>query len=372
MRILVTGGAGFIGSHIVDRLLREGHDVTILDNYSPRVHRAGKPAYVPREVRLVEGDVRDRSALGRALEDAEAVFHEAAYQDYQPDFSTFFTTNAGSTALLYELIVEKRLPVAKVIVASSQAVSGEGQYECGEHGLQQPPAREDAQLREGQWELRCPICRAEMRPLPLREEYANPYNAYALSKLSEEMIALRLGRLFGVPTVALRYSITQGARQSLFNVYSGICRIFAQRIRQGRPPVIFEDGRQTRDFVHVEDVVEANLLALRDRRADGRAFNVGAGRATRILEYAREILRAFGSDLEPVLSGEYRVGDNRHSVSSVDRLHELGWAPRHDLPKIFADYIAWIETQGDLGDYVSEADEAMRRLGVVRSVVGRE
>ncbi len=368
MRTLVTGGAGFIGSHLVDRLLGHGHDVAILDNFAARVHRGSRPAYIPKEVRVVAGDVRDAEVLTRALEGVEVVFHQAAYQDYLPDFSTFITTNAGSMALLYELIVGNRLPVKKMIVASSQAVYGEGQYECVEHGLQQPPARGEAQLRAGEWDVRCPLCRSAMRRLQLSEEYTNPYNAYALSKLSQEMIALRLGKLHGIPTVALRYSITQGPRQSLFNAYSGICRIFSQRILNGKPPLVFEDGQQTRDFVHVADVVEANLLVMEDARADGLAFNVGSGKATTVMEYAKEILKAFGSDLEPVLSGEYRVGDTRHSVSSIARLQELGWSPRHGLARIFSDYASWLREQGSVADFFSEADATMRRLGVVRCV----
>jgi dTDP-L-rhamnose 4-epimerase len=368
VRALVTGGAGFIGSHIVDRLLREGHETTVLDSFAPRVHRGRRPAHLRAEARLIEGDVRDPAALGRALENVEAVFHQAAHQDHMPDFSEFLTTNAGGTALLYELIVARRLPVSKVIVASSQAVYGEGQYLCEEHGFQQPPAREEARLRRGLWDLACGECGGPVRPLLLREEHANPFNAYALSKLAQEMVALRLGRLFGIPTVALRYSITQGARQSIFNTYSGICRIFSARVLKGLPPIVFEDGLQTRDFVHVEDVVEANMVALRDPRAEGRVFNVGSGRATTVMDYARALLAAFGSPLLPELTGEYRVGDNRHSVSDVARLRELGWEPRRTLREIFDDYRGWIDLGAvDLG-LVSEADDAMRRSGVVRGV----
>ena len=368
MRCLVTGGAGFIGSHLVDRLVREGREVTILDDFTPRVHRATRPAWLSKDARLVAGDVRDRGALLSALEGVDAVFHEAAYQDYMPDFSTFISTNAVSTALIYELIVEKRFPVAKVVVASSQAVYGEGQYACDRHGLVQPPAREEARLKAGDWEVRCSDCESPLRPLPLEEQHANPYNAYALSKHAEETIALRLGRLHGIPTVALRYSITQGPRQSLFNAYSGICRIFSQRIRRHLPPVIYEDGLQTRDFVHVDDVVEANLRVLDDARADGLAFNVGSGRATTVIEYAHALLAACGSDLQPVVSGEYRVGDNRHSVSSIERLLALGWAPRHDLQRIFSDFLDWLSGQGDGAGFLEEADAALRQKQVVRGV----
>src|SRR5208282_5363491 len=190
------------------------------------------------------------------------------------------SVNAVSTALIFELIVQHRLPVKKVIVASSQAVYGEGQYDCPQHGFFLPTPRSQQQLLQGDWELHCPQCQRPAKPQLLREEHNNPYNQYAVSKLAGEKAALGLGWLHGIPTVALRYSITQGPRQSLFNQYSGICRIFVSRALAGDPLVIYEDGLQTRDFVHVQDVVNANMLALEKDAANAQAFNVGGGRST--------------------------------------------------------------------------------------------
>jgi dTDP-L-rhamnose 4-epimerase len=224
LRILVTGGAGFIGSHIVDRLLENGYDVRILDNLEPRVHPKGRPLWIPKEAEFIQGDVRDKETLSKALNGIQVVYHEAAYQDYMPDFSKFFHTNTVGTSLIYEIIVEKRLDVKKVIVASSQAVYGEGQYRCrnADCGIRneqaiQPKSRPREQLEKGEWELKCPYCNAEMENLMLSEEYANPYNQYAISKYAQELAAIRLGKLHGIPTTALRYSITQGPRQSLYN-----------------------------------------------------------------------------------------------------------------------------------------------------------
>ena len=375
MLALVTGGAGFIGSHIVDELLKRGYDVRVLDNLERRVHPKGKPDYIPEDIEFIEGDIADKETVRKALKGVDVVFHQAAYQDYMPDFSKFFRTNVVGTAMIYEVIAEDELEVEKIIVASSQAVYGEGQYECPEHGFMMPPARSRDQLDRGEWELRCPLCGRIMKNLPLREEHVNPYNQYALSKYSGEITALRLGYRLGIPTVALRYSITQGPRQSLYNQYSGICRIFTLRLLNDKPPIIFEDGLQQRDYVHVDDVVRANMMALEDERANYEAFNVGGGKATTVIEYARLLARKLNKAIEPVIPGEYRFGDNRHSVSSIEKIRSLlGWKPHKGLEEIFEDYIAWVREQGDLRAFFEEADRLMRQMQVIRKsrVEGRE
>jgi dTDP-L-rhamnose 4-epimerase len=202
----------------------------------------------------------------------------------------------------------------------------------------------------------------------LEENYVNPYNQYAVSKLAQEKMALGLGWLHGIPTVALRYSITQGPRQSLFNQYSGICRIFVGRALQGQPLVVYEDGLQTRDFVHISDVVEANMRVLGTEEANFQAFNVGSGERTTVLEYASLVRRKLSSDLELSFSGEYRRGDNRHSVSNVDKLKSLGWSPKRDLSAILDDFLAWVESIGGIPTQIEDAYSAMRKAGVVVKV----
>lgn len=368
MRALVTGGAGFIGSHVVDELLKRNCEVVVLDNLEPRVHAGGKANYLTSEVHFIQGDVRDKSACREALEGVDLVFHEAAYQDYMPDYSKFFHTNVVGTVLLYEVIREQKLKVQKIVVASSQAVYGEGQYECQVHGPVMPPARPKKQMEAGDWELRCPICRAPVKPLELKEEYSNPFNQYAISKYSEELAALRLGRLFDVPTVALRYSITQGPRQSPHNSYSGICRIFTLRFLNGQAPIVYEDGQQLRDYVHVADVVQANLLVASDPKADFESFNVGSGKGVTVLEYANLLAKTLGSETEPLIPGKFRVGDNRHSVSSIEKLKALGWRPNKNLEQIMKDYVMWLESSGLLDQFYLQADREMERAGVVRSI----
>src|SRR6202171_2315016 len=320
MRVLVTGGAGFIGSHLVDRFLSEGFQVRVLDSLDPKIHSEGLPTNVPQGVEFIKGDVRNREMLLAALQNVDIVSHQAAYQDYMPDFSRFLHVNAVGTALIYELIVEQKLKVKKVIVASLQAVYGEGQYVCSVHGFFQPSPRSQEQLSRGQWEVKCPACDRPAKSCLHEENHTNPYNQYAVSKLAEEKIALGLGWLHGIPSVALRYSITQGPRQSLFNQYSGVCRIFVGRALKREPLIIYEDGLQTRDFVHINDVVAANMRVLESDDANFQAFNVGSGKATTVLEYANLVRGKLSTDVQMSLSGEYRRGDNRNSVSKVDKL----------------------------------------------------
>jgi len=373
MRALVTGGAGFIGSHIADALLARGCEVRVLDNLEPRVHPRGRPAYLSREIEFLEGDVRDRATLERALAGVELVFHQAAYQDYMPDYAKFFHSNVVSTALLFEIVREKRLPVHKIVVASSQSVYGEGQYECPSHGLILPDARSTVQLDRGEWDLRCPVCRGTLAPVPLREAHANPAGPYGVSKFAQELAALRLGKILGIHTVALRYSIVQGARQSFYNAYSGICRIFTRAFRSGQAPVIFEDGQQLRDYIHISDVVAANLLVADDPRADGQAFNVGSGRPTSVHDYARALRQKMNAPLAPEIPGLYRVGDVRHTVSSIAKLQALGWNVAKGLDEIFSDYLAWLDATPDSADYFQPAFDAMQRSGVVRrAATGKE
>lgn len=370
MLALVTGGAGFIGSHLVDRLLAEGMKVRVLDSLQPRVHPHGLPEWFPARAEFLRGSVSDQAAVRRALEGVDVLFHQAAYQDYMTDFSQFAQVNVTGISLIYEWIVRDRLAVKKVIVASSQAVYGEGQFKCSEHGffLSRPRAREE--LQKAEWEVRCPQCRRVSQPLMLEEQHPNPFNQYAVSKYAGERMALGLGWIYQIPTVALRYSITQGPRQSLYNHYSGICRIFTSRLRKGLRPIIYEDGLQTRDFVHVSDVVEANLLAFQDERANFQAFNVGNGIPVTVQSYAARLCEAINPRLEPEVSGEYRVGDNRHSVSSVEKLKALGWKPKKMLDNIINDFLAWVDAIGGIPEEAFQAETIMRESGVVQRVGG--
>src|SRR6188472_3269958 len=266
MKVLVTGGAGFIGSHTCDRLVALGHEVIVLDALTAPVHRDGTPNYLTPGAELFIGDVRNRDLLANLLRRVDAVYHLAAYQDYLPDFARFTDVNVTSTALIYEIAVAEKLELSRVVVASSQASMGEGLYRCAEHGEQTPDSRPEAALEQSHWELTCPVCGGPLQLQLTPERISNPQNAYGMSKFGEEMVAVNLGRRYGIPTVALRYSIVQGPRQSVYNAYSGACRIFCLSYLQGIAPVLYEDGGAIRDYVNIDDVVDANLLVLGDER----------------------------------------------------------------------------------------------------------
>ncbi|HCV22918.1 MAG: hypothetical protein CME13_18855 [Gemmatimonadetes bacterium] len=366
-RILVTGGAGFIGSHTVDHLLSKGYGVRVLDLLQPRVHPHGWPAYLPTDIERIQGDVRDPIAMRQALDGVEGVVHLAAYQDYMPDFSTFFDVNTTSTALLFEIIVADRLPVERVVLASSQSVYGEGTYTCDQHGVFQPGFRSAEQLERGEWEVRCPVCQTPASSVLISEEKVKPHTAYGISKYALELTSLNLGRKYDIGVTNMRYSIVQGPRNSFFNAYSGIARIFTLRLLHDEPPIIYEDGLQRRDYIHVGDVARANVLCLEHAQAVDRCFNVAGQDATTVLEAADRLRSVCGKDhIEPQISGEFRFGDTRHTVSTAAALEQLGWERAHDLHSIYGDYVEWVKQQPTLADFYAKTQTAMRAAGVLR------
>ncbi len=372
MKTLVTGGAGLIGSHIVERLLERGDEVRVVDSLSPPCHAAEiVPGWMPSDVEFIHASVCDKEAMTRALQGVDAVFHLAATQGLLPEFSQFWQVNSAGTALLYELIVENSLPVRKIVVSSSQAVYGEGCYRCPTHGAVYPGARPLAQLEAGEWEHLCSQCGARLEPQATPESDVRPATMYAQSKYSQETIGFHLGETYRVPTVCLRYAITQGPRQSLTNAYSGVCSLFATRIASGSRPVIYEDGRQTRDYVSVSDVAKANLFVMDHPEADFEVFNVGTGNSVTVLNLVAEIGRQLGQTVEPEVVGEFRLGDIRHFSPDVSKLAALGWRAKDGLDETVRRYVEWFVTQGDVPDRFPEAEAIMRRQGVIRPVATR-
>jgi len=366
MRILVTGGAGFIGSHTCDRLLALGHEVIVLDALTPPVHRSGQPANMPAGADFYQGDTRNRDLMTNLLRRVDAIYHFAAYQDYLPDFSRFTDVNVVSTALLYEIIVAEKLDIARVVVASSQSAMGEGLYWCPADDEQLPGMRPESALAAGQWDIPCPVCGGKLEQRATPEPISNPQNAYGMSKLAAETVAINLGRRYGIPTVALRYSIVQGPRQSVYNAYSGACRIFCLSYLLGTAPVLYEDGEAIRDYVNINDVVDANVLVLADDRATGRVFNVGGGEPFSTAAFADIVRRQYESAQPAVVTGEYRFGDTRHILSDISALRSLGWEPRRSPADSVADYAAWLDGMEGLDSVLADASAQMRALGVVR------
>ena len=371
MRILVTGGAGFIGSHTTDRLLELGHDVIVLDALTEPVHPGGRPpAYLRPEVDFYQGDVRNRELLANLLRRVDAVYHFAAYQDYLPDFARFTDVNVVSTALIYEIIVAERLNIARVVVASSQSAMGEGLYRCPADGEQLPGMRTEAALATGQWDIPCPQCGGplEMRATP--EHVSNPQNAYGMSKYGEEMVAINLGRRYAIPSVALRYSIVQGPRQSVFNAYSGACRIFCLSYRQGRPPTALR-GRRSRSRLREHQRRggrQRARAARRARRGAGLQRGRGPGGHDQGIRGRRHAPLRFSRGC----ADHRRVPLRRHAAYPVrhQRLAEARLGASPDAADSVAAYASWLEGIGGIDGVLAEASARMRALGVVRKAAG--
>lgn len=371
MKILITGGAGFIGSHTADALLAKGYDVRVLDSLEEPVHQNGeKPEYLDARIEFMQGDVRDEQTLLKALTGVDAVYHLAAFQDYLPQFSRFFSVNVTSTALIYELILRENLPIKKVIVASSQAALGEGLYLDANGTRIVPGLRRDEDLKQGIWEIQPGA--GQVGPLVSQatdETIANPQNCYGTSKIAQENAALNLGRMYEIPTVAMRYSIVQGPRQSLYNAYSGACRIFSLSFLAGRDPVVYEDGKQIRDFVNYLDVVDANVTVLENDDANYQMFNVGGDVAVTVGEFAGVVGEVFGQKgYQAKASGKYRFGDTRHILSDVSKLKALGWKPQRSVYDSVTAYRDWMETSAPADAILEQSNKLMKALGVVRDV----
>ncbi len=372
-RALVTGGAGLIGSHIADLLLSEGWHVRILDNLEPNTHRNGKPGWIPEAAEFSQGDIRDRAAVTAALVDIDVVFHQAAYGGYMPEIAKYVHVNSFGTAQMLEVIREERLPIKKIVVASSQAVYSEGAAHCTSHGLVFPAVRPVSQLAAGDFEVHCPHCDAVTTQAATPEQTPNGgETVYAITKVDQERLVLTWGKQTGIPTVALRYSCTYGPRQSIFNPYTGVIAIFCTRLLNGLPPVLYEDGNQTRDFSFVEDIARANLLAATTDKLDGLPVNVGSGKAATIREIANLISDALEIHIEPLAQGEFRPGEMRHLTSDTARIRAVGYEPQVDLATGIGQYLDWIRTQGNVREYFSEAENLLRSKGIVHKVASGE
>jgi dTDP-L-rhamnose 4-epimerase len=370
-RALVTGGAGLIGSHIVDLLLSEGYTVRILDNLEPNTHKFGKPVWVNPAAEFVQGNVQDYETMKAALTDIDVVFHEAAYGGYMPEMAKYVLVNSFGTAQMLEIIRDHNLPIKKVVVASSQAVYSEGAAQCPEHGSVFPLLRPAEQLRAGDFSVHCPVCGKPTVSIPTPE--AAPVGGetvYGLTKVDQEKLVLLWGKQTGIPTVALRYSCTYGPRQSLFNPYTGVIAIFCTRLLNNLPPIMYEDGGQTRDLCFVEDIARANLLVMESDKLDGLPVNAGSGRATSVRDLAGIIAEQLGVKIAPLARGEFRPGEIRSLISDIGRLRTIGYEPQTTIEQGIARYVAWIKTQGTVADYFSAAEAGLKAKGIVQAVKG--
>jgi dTDP-L-rhamnose 4-epimerase len=382
-KALVTGGAGFIGSYIVEALLRRGYDVRVFDALEPQVHgglreTGAPPEYLAREVELVVGDVRDRDAVVKALDGVDYLFHQAALVGVPQsmyDIRRYAEINSlgGATVLdaaVNTPVVRQRLK--KMVVASSMSIYGEGAYRCGVHGVVFPKLRPLAQLKRSEWEMRCPVegCGRTVQPIPTGEDKPlQPLSVYAIGKRDHEELFLAVGRAYDIPAVALRYWQVYGQRQALSNPYTGVGAIFCSRILAGNPPPIYEDGRQLRDFVHATDVAHANVLALEHPEADYQAINIGTGTPISILDVAWTLIREMGADklgLAPLVLGEFRPGDTRDCYPDVSCARQLlSYEAQVTFQQGAAELVAWVRDQkGKVEDRFEQAQRELRAHGL--------
>ena len=369
-KILITGGAGFVGSFLVEAFLEAGCQVRVMDNLDPQVHGEGAdwPAYLDPRAERFRGDVRSRKDWARAIKGVDYLSHHAAVVGvgqsmYQ--IERYLGVNTLGTAVLLDILAQGEHEIKKLIVASSMSIYGEGAYRCPEHGLVYPGPRPAEQLAERDWEVHCPFCAQPARPAPTPEaKPLAPTSFYALSKRDQEEMCLIFGRAYRLPVVAFRYFNIYGPRQALSNPYTGVGAIFSSRLLAGRPPLIFEDGLQSRDFIHVKDIARANLMALKNPAADGEVFNVGVGRPLTVLKMADALAAHLGLQVAPEILGRFREGDIRHCYADASKiLGRLDFSAEISFEEGLADLVAWVRRQGAV-DKAPEARQALEERGL--------
>jgi dTDP-L-rhamnose 4-epimerase len=368
--VLVTGGAGFIGSHIVELLLDRGYPVRVYDKLVEQVHEGAGPRYLSDDAEFIHGDMRDPDALRKALKGVGATFHDAAevgVGQSMYEIVRYVDANTGGTAVLLELLANEPHAVEKIVVASSMSIYGEGAYTCARHGEVYPRLRAEEQLAGHEWSVRCPECGEAVEPAPTKEDKPLfPTSIYAISKMDQELMCLSVGQAYGIPVTALRYFNVYGPRQALSNPYTGVAAIFSGRLLNGRAPLVFEDGVQKRDFVHVSDIARANILALESDKADGEVLNIGTGTPVSVLDVAEALARELEVDAEPEFPGQYRAGDIRHCYADVSRARTvLGFKAQTSFASGIPELVAWVREQ-DAVDRVDSAREELLQRGLAR------
>lgn len=373
MNILVTGGAGFIGSHLVDALVKKGHFVRVLDNLDPQVHGllSKKPQHLNKEAQFIKADVCDYALLNKALKDIEVVFHLASrvgIGQSMYEIRRYTEINTLGTANLLDILTGGKHKIKKLIVASSMSIYGEGKYGCKKCGPVYPQLRKERQLKDKIWEMVCPACgRKNLKPLPTDElKPLFPTSIYAINKRDQEEMCLVIGRAYKIPVVALRYFNVYGPRQALSNPYTGVAAIFSSRLLNNRPPLIFEDGLQSRDFIHVSDIVAANILVMERKDADYRVFNVGTGRPVSVLEVAEVLIKKLNPRIKPEIANRFREGDIRHCYADTTLIKKtLDFKPKIKFEDGMAGLIDWVKSQ-KADDLLDKMQQELKEKGLIR------
>lgn len=369
--VLITGGAGFIGTNLSRKLIDKGYSVTVLDNLSPQIHGENFQYQPLKQVRFIKGDVRSKDDLQNALKDVEAIVHLAAETgtgQSMYEVHRYADINISGTAIILDYLVNERHRVKKVVVASSRAIYGEGKYSCEEHGVMYPSGRDAHNLSAGKFDPVCSLCGSNLKSLPTDEESKlHPASVYGITKLTQEQMVLNVCQSIGIPAVAFRYQNVYGPGQSLKNPYTGILSIFSTLIRSGKNINVFEDGRETRDFVYIDDVVKATLLGMESSVHSHETYNVGSGNATTVLEVAERLKQLYNSDIEIKISGNYRIGDIRHNVADLKKIKEhLGFEPDYSFYDGVKKFVNWVVEQEIGASRYEESIQEMKSKGLLK------
>jgi len=374
-KILITGGAGFIGSHLVDKLIEnKENEITILDILEEQVHGKERvtPDYLNKKAQFVRGSITDYDLFEKLVKENEIVFHLAAMVGvgqsmYQ--IKKYVDNNITGTGNLLDILANSEHNVKKVVIASSNTIYGEGKYNCPNCGTIYPELRNIELLRKKEWEIKCPHCNLKLDPLPTDENA--PFNSssiYAFSKQAQEKMSLLIGNAYGINTTVLRFFLVYGPRQALSNPYTGVCAIFSSRLFQGKPPIVFEDGLQSRDFINVSDICQALVLTMEKKNAEGEIFNVGSGKPITIKEIAEILSEKINPDIKPIYNQQYRIGDIRHCLADISKIkNKLGYAPKVDFHKAIGELIEWIKMQiNNLSDKSQLAIDELKNKGLIK------
>jgi dTDP-L-rhamnose 4-epimerase len=355
-KILITGGAGFIGSNLSLKLLSRGYQVRVLDNLSPQIHGANpdvtSPLYISikDKVEFFKGDILNKKDLEEALSGQDAVIHFAAETgtgQSMYEIKKYCDVNVGGTAQLLDILTNQKHTIQKIVVASSRAIYGEGKYECNEHGVVYPDERKDVDMRNGDFECKCPVCNQKVTLLLTSEESKiHPSSVYGITKQNQEQMTLTVGKAIGVPAVAFRYQNVYGPGQSLSNAYTGILSIFSTLILNGKEINIFEDGKESRDFIYIDDVVEATMLGLETEKANNLTFNIGTGVSVSVNTVADLLMENYSRQRKSKITGNYRIGDIRHNLADISLARNvLKFEPFFSFDQGIENFTSWVKMQ---------------------------
>ena len=368
-KVLVTGGAGFIGSHLVDLLVERKYKVIVFDSFYPQVHRK-KPTYLNASAEYVKGDIRDREILSSIIKKVDGIFHLASRVGVGQSMykiEDYVNVNIRGTSTLLDILVNEKHNVKKLVVASSMSVYGEGAYKCEKCGIVYPESRKEEDIEKGIWEMRCPKCGDFALPIPTSENKPlYPTSIYSRTKKEQEKMSLLIGKTYGIPTVALRFFNVFGPRQSLSNPYTGVIAIFSSRILNNRPPIIFEDGKQTRDFIYVKDVAETCLLSYEKEEANFQIFNVGRGKPISIIEISHMLQKVLGKNTGEEITGKYRKGDTRHCFADAIKIKKfLSFSPHYTFEEGLEELVGWMKKE-EVEDFTPNAIKELKEKKLIK------